>query len=213
MDDNSYKSQMKQVTLKDRTFQLSYPEADIQKDIDVTASKINWDYRNASDIPLFLCILNGSFMFAADLLKRITFPCEVSFIKLASYQGDTSTGVVNHLIGLNESISGRTVIIVEDIVDTGVTIAQLIDELQKMNPKEVKVATMLHKPDAYKGSIKIDYIGRSIPNDFIVGYGLDYQGLGRNLPDIYTVIWWFSWRVRVNVEAWKLMLGRSNSEP
>jgi hypoxanthine phosphoribosyltransferase len=179
---------LKQVKLKDREFRLSYPESEIQQDIDLVASKINWDFRNAKEIPLFLSILNGSFMFTADLMKRINFPCEVSFIKLSSYQGTESTGVINQLIGLNEDITDRTVIIVEDIVDTGITLTKLHEELSKLNPKAIKVATLLYKPESYKGTAKIDYIGRSIPNDFIVGYGLDYDGIGRNLPDIYTVI-------------------------
>lgn len=179
---------LKQVKLKDREFRLSYPELEIQQDVDLVASKINWDFRNAKEIPMFLDVLNGSFMFAADLLKRINFSCEVSFIKLSSYQGTSSTGVINQLIGLNEDITDRTVIIIEDIVDTGITLAKLYERLYAMNPHAVKVATLLFKPDSYKGSIKIDYIGRSIPNDFIVGYGLDYDGVGRNLPDIYTVI-------------------------
>jgi len=179
---------MKQVKLKDKVFRLSYPEVEIQSDIDLVASKINHDLAKNDEIPIFLSILNGSFMFTADLLKRITVPCEVSFIKLASYQGTSSTGKVNELIGLNEDVSGRTVVILEDIVDTGITLTNLLSLLQKLNPKEVKVATLLFKPDAYKANIKLDYIGRSIPNDFIVGYGLDYEGLGRNLPDIYTLI-------------------------
>lgn len=179
---------LKQVKLKDREFRLSYPESDIQQDIDLVASKINWDFRNTKEIPLFLSILNGSFMFTADLMKRINFACEVSFIKIASYQGTTSTGVVNELIGLNEDVTNRTVIIVEDIVDTGITLTKLFEEIGKLNPKAIKVTTLLYKPDSYKGAMKIDYIGRSIPNDFIVGYGLDYDGIGRNLPDIYTVI-------------------------
>jgi hypoxanthine phosphoribosyltransferase len=177
---------MKNIRIKDKEFRISYPEAEIQQDIDVVASKINWDMREVK-VPLFLCILNGSFMFAADLLKRIDFPCEVSFVKLTSYQGTSTTGVINQLIGLNENIEGRTVIIVEDIVDTGITLSKLYAELQSLKPQTIRIATLLFKPGAYKGSIKIDYIGKSIPNDFIVGYGLDYDGLGRNLPDIYTL--------------------------
>lgn len=179
---------MKQVKLKDKEFRLSYPEAEIQSDIDLLASKINHDFGRNKDIPLFLSVLNGSFMFAADLLKRITFPCEISFIKLSSYQGTSTTGKVNQLIGLSEDITGRKVIILEDIVDTGITLNKLHEELTTLNPRQIVVATLLFKPEAYKGKLKIDYIGRSIPNEFIVGYGLDYDGLGRNLPDIYTVI-------------------------
>lgn len=177
---------MKNVILKDKEFRLSYPSDDIQSDIDVLSSKINYDLKNVH-VPLFLSILNGSFMFTADLLKRIQFPCEVSFIKLASYEGTSSTGKINELIGLKEDIEGRTVIIVEDIVDTGHTLDKLITELSKKNPAKILIATLLYKPDSYKGNHKINYVGKSIPNDFIVGYGLDYDGLGRNLPDIYTL--------------------------
>ncbi|HPD94989.1 MAG TPA: hypoxanthine phosphoribosyltransferase [Tenuifilaceae bacterium] len=179
---------MKQVTLKDKTFGISYPENEIQADIDVLASKINWDFHTSEETPIFLSILNGAFMFTADLVKRVSFPCQISFIKLSSYKGTKSTGNVNELIGLNENIEGRSVIIVEDIVDTGITLSKLFAELSKLNPKVIKVATLLYKPDAYKGTIPIDYIGKSIPNEFIVGYGLDYDGIGRNLPDIYTLI-------------------------
>lgn len=177
---------MKNVILKDKEFRLSYSSNDIQSDIDVLSSKINHDLKDVH-IPLFLSILNGSFMFTADLLKRIQFPCEVSFIKLASYQGTASTGTINELIGLKESIEGRTVIIIEDIVDTGHTLDKLYAELSKRNPAKILIATLLYKPDSYKGNLDINYIGKSIPNDFIVGYGLDYDGLGRNLPDIYTL--------------------------
>jgi hypoxanthine phosphoribosyltransferase len=177
---------MKNVILKDKEFRLSYTSDDIQSDIDVLSSKINHDLKNVH-VPLFLSILNGSFMFTSDLLKRIQFQCEVSFIKLASYEGTSSTGKINELIGLKEDIEGRTVIIVEDIVDTGHTLAKLYAELKLKNPANILVATLLFKPESYKGDIKINYVGKSIPNDFIVGYGLDYDGLGRNLPDIYTL--------------------------
>lgn len=179
---------LKQVKLLDKEFALSYTESEIQQDIDVVASKINWDYRNDTDIPVFLCILNGSFMFAADLMKRINFQCEVSFVKFSSYAGTKSTGEVNQLIGLNSSLKGRSIIVVEDIVETGSTLTALFDELNKLEPKSVKVSTLLFKPNCYKSPMKIDYIGRSIPDDFIVGYGLDYNGVGRNLADIYTLI-------------------------
>ncbi len=177
---------MKNVILKDKEFRLSYCSNDIQSDIDVVSSKINHDLMNVH-VPLFISILNGSFMFTADLLKRIQFPCEVSFIKLASYEGTSSTGTINELIGLKENIEGRTVIIVEDIVDTGHTLDKLYAELEKKNPAKILIASLLFKPESYKGNLKINYIGKSIPNDFIVGYGLDYDGLGRNLPDIYTL--------------------------
>lgn len=178
---------MKNVKLKDKTFSQSYSSEEIQMDIDVLASKLNHDLKDTEN-PLFLSILNGSFMFTADLLKRIQFPCEVSFIKISSYQGTSSSGVVNELIGLNENIEGRTVIVVEDIVDTGITLGKLYEALHKKNPSRIIITTLLFKPEAYKGTVKIDYVGKSIPNDFIVGYGLDYDGLGRNLPDIYTLV-------------------------
>jgi len=139
--------------------------------------------------PLFVCILNGSFMFAAELFKRIDLiETEITFVKLASYQGDKSTGEVKQLIGLNENIAGRTVIILEDIVDTGITIENILEQLKKLNPAEIKIATLLLKPDALQKDVQLDYIGLEIPNDFIVGYGLDYNGQGRNLINIYSVI-------------------------
>jgi hypoxanthine phosphoribosyltransferase len=177
---------MKNVILKDKEFRLSYTSDDIQSDIDILASKINYDLKNVN-VPLFLSVLNGSFMFTADLMKRIQFNCEVSFIKLASYEGTSSTGNINELIGLTENIEGRTVVVIEDIVDTGLTLDRLYAELKKRNPANILITTLLFKPEAYKGSVKINYVGKTIPNDFIVGYGLDYDGLGRNLADIYTL--------------------------
>lgn len=133
--------------------------------------------------------LNGSFMFAAELFKRIELiETEITFVKLASYRGDKTTGEVKQLIGLNENIEGRTVVILEDIVDTGITIENILEQLKKMNPKEIKIATLLLKPDALQKQVQLDYIGLEIPNDFIVGYGLDYDGRGRNLINIYSVI-------------------------
>ena len=127
-------------------------------------------------------------MFTADLMKRITIPCEISFIKLASYQGISSTGVIKEVIGINEDLTDRTVVIVEDIVDTGFTMQRLLDTLGTRGPKEIRIASLLLKPDKLKVKLDIDYIAMSIPNDFIVGYGLDYDGFGRNYPDIYTVV-------------------------
>jgi len=139
--------------------------------------------------PLFLCILNGSFMFAAEIYKRINFvESEISFVKLASYSGQHTTGTVKELIGLNENIEGRTVVVLEDIVDTGITINKIQQQLKSMNPKEVLVATMLLKPDALKKEVDLKYVGIEIPNDFIVGCGLDYDGYGRNLIDIYSIV-------------------------
>ncbi len=137
--------------------------------------------------PLFLVILNGSFMFAADLLKKIEFPCEVSFVKLASYVGTKSTEHVRELIGFNEEINGRTVVVLEDIIDTGITMEKVLDRLNRMGAADVKIATLLFKPTAFQKDFPIDYIGIEIPNDFIIGYGLDYNGQARNLRDIYKI--------------------------
>ncbi len=176
---------MQRVTLKDKTF-VPYITCDkILASVKQVATKINADL--AADNPLFLVVLNGSFMFAADLLKEVTIPCEISFIKLASYHGTTSTGTVTEMIGLTEDVENRTVVIVEDIVDTGVTIEKLMALLTKKRVKQIKIASFLLKPEAYKKSTKIDYVGIEIPNDFVIGYGLDYDGLGRNLKDVYVL--------------------------
>ena len=138
--------------------------------------------------PLFIAILNGSFMFVSELMKRVNIPSELTFIKLASYDGVSSTGDVKRILALNKSIENRTVVILEDIVDTGNTMDHIIKELSIQNPKEIKVATLLFKPDALVKKVPLDYVALEIPSDFIVGYGLDYDGYGRNLPDIYKVI-------------------------
>jgi len=177
---------MKRIKLLDREFEISIPFAEIDKSLEVIAKKMNEELADKN--PLMICILNGSFMFAADLMKKLNFPCEISFVKLSSYQGTSTTGTVKELIGLNENIEGRTVVILEDIIDTGVTIKKIQDQLLGYQPAELKIASMLFKPEACKVDIKIDYTGMNIPNDFIVGYGLDYDGYGRNLPDIYTVV-------------------------
>ena len=176
---------MQRVTLKDKTF-VPYITADkISSSVNLMAQKINADLVN--DMPLFLVVLNGSFMFAADLLKEVKIPCEISFIKLASYHGTSSTGTVTEMIGLTEEIKGRTVVIVEDIVDTGITLDKLATLLIKKEVKQIKVATFLLKPEAYKKSITLDYVGIEIPNDFVVGYGLDYDGLGRNMKEVFVL--------------------------
>jgi len=177
---------MKEVKLKDKEFRVSIPAEKIQEVIAEMAAKINNDYKN-KNVPLFISVLNGSFMFTADLLKHISFNCEITFLKLSSYQGTSTTGTVKQLIGVNEKIADRDIIVLEDIVDTGITLEQIIEQLKTYNPSSVKVASLLFKPAAYKKSIGIDYVGMEIPNDFIIGYGLDYDGLGRNLADIYTL--------------------------
>jgi hypoxanthine phosphoribosyltransferase len=173
------------ITVKDKQFKPYIGSETILNEVKRLADEITRDL--SGEFPLFLVILNGSFMFAADLLKEVTFPCEISFIKVASYHGTSSTGSVTELIGLTEDISNRTVVIVEDIVDTGVTLEKLMAVLKKKNTKQVKIAAALLKPDAYKKDISVDYVGLKIPNDFVVGYGLDYDGQGRNLKDIYVL--------------------------
>ena len=177
---------MKKVTLHDKTFELCITSKKIQQAVESVAANINNDF--AESEPVFLVILNGSFMFAADLLKKIEMNCVISFVKLASYSGTQSTHKVKELIGIDASIKGKKIIIVEDIIDSGITMEYLLNELKKVEPASVHVATFLLKPDALSRDIPIDYIGIKIPNDFIVGYGLDYDGLGRNLPDIYKIL-------------------------
>lgn len=177
---------MKRVRVLDKEFELTIPEADILTAVDNVANRINTDLEGTN--PLLVCVLNGSFMFASDLMKRISIPCEISFVKLSSYQGTGSSGKVKELIGLNENIKGRTIVLLEDIVDTGLTISNTIDQIKAMEPADVRVATMLFKPDACKKDVTLDYVGMDIPNHFIVGYGLDYDGYGRNLRNIYTLV-------------------------
>ncbi len=178
---------MKLVKLHDKTFEISIPNEKLETAISDVATRINCDYRD-KETPLFLCILNGAFMFAAELLQNIDFDCEVSFVKLASYSGTCSTGCVQELIGINGDISGRHIIIVEDIVDTGESLDYLVNLLKSHSPASVEIATMLLKPASYKKDIPVRYCGMVIPNDFIVGFGLDYDQLGRNLRDIYKVV-------------------------
>ncbi|KOH47090.1 hypoxanthine phosphoribosyltransferase [Sunxiuqinia dokdonensis] len=180
-------SQMSNIKILDKEFELFIPYEKIRSVVEKMADKMNEDL--AGKNPLFLCILNGSFMFAAEIFKRITLlDAEISFVKLASYAGTQSSGEIKELIGLNESLEGRTIIVLEDIVDTGITIDNTIKQIIAHNPAEVQVATLLLKPDALVKEVKLDYIGIEIPNDFIVGYGLDYDGRGRNLIDIFKVV-------------------------
>ncbi|QZE13468.1 hypoxanthine phosphoribosyltransferase [Halosquirtibacter laminarini] len=178
---------MKRVKLWDKEFEVSYPNQQIVAAVKDMAVKMKKDLEGKE--PLFLCVLNGCFMFAADLLKEVELTdAEVSFVKLASYEGTQTTENIKQLIGLNEDIKGRTVVIVEDIVDSGFTIANLIDQVTERGAADIKVATLLYKPKALKKDVTVDYVGLEIPNDFIVGYGLDYDGRGRNLKDIYTLV-------------------------
>ncbi|MGB3184215.1 MAG: hypoxanthine phosphoribosyltransferase [Cyclobacteriaceae bacterium] len=171
------------MTIRDKNFEPYIHEEQILTRIREIARDINKRYADSN--PLFLSVLNGSFMFAADLMKEIPVRSEISFVKYTSYQAMESTGKVRELIGLNDEVTGRDVVIIEDIVDTGHTMHHLIEELKKLNPASVSVCTLLLKPDALKRPINLDYIGFSIPNKFVVGYGLDYDGYGRNFRDIY----------------------------
>ena len=177
---------MDPITIHDKKFEISYPEAEIMKRVKAVADRINKDMKDKN--PLFLAVLNGSFVFAADLMRLITIPCEISFVKLASYQGTMSTGKIKEVIGINEDISGRTVIILEDIVESGLTMKRMIDSLGTRNPESVHICTLLLKPEKLTVDLNIEYAAIEIPNDFIVGYGLDYNQQGRNLRDIYTLV-------------------------
>ncbi len=175
-----------QITVKDKQFILSISNEEIQNSVQKVADRINADY--AGKEIFFIGVLNGVFMYAADLLKKITVPCQISFTKVASYHGTQSTGAVKQLIGMPEGIEGRYVVILEDIVDTGFTMREILNQLQAHKPADIKIATLLFKPNSFKESYKVDYRAMEIPDAFIVGYGLDYDGYGRNLPDIYTVV-------------------------
>ena len=176
---------MSRVVINGRTFKMKIAATAIDKAITNVANQINTDMQGKK--PLFLAVLNGSFMFASDLMKKIKIDCEISFIKIASYEGTTSTGSINELIGINEDIKGRTIVIIEDIVDTGATVENVYSQLKKLGAADVKLASLLFKPEAYKKSIPIDYVAISVPNEFLLGYGLDYNGLGRNLENIYVL--------------------------
>lgn len=174
------------VKLKDKEFEIFIDKPEIDDVIDTLASRLNKEM--AEKNVMFLAILNGAFMFAADIIRKVNFKPRISFLKLASYLGASSTGKVKQLIGLNEELKGMTVIVLEDIVDTGVTMDNIIRQIQGFEPDDVKICTFLHKPSAYQGNITIDYIGKEIPNDFVVGYGLDYDGYGRHLNGVYRII-------------------------
>jgi hypoxanthine phosphoribosyltransferase len=171
------------IQLHDKQFVPFISSQEIDFALATMASQVEADF--ADEIPVFVGVLNGSFMVVSDFMKHYKKPCEVSFIKLASYEGTSSTNEVKQLIGLNQDLTGRTVIVIEDIVDTGNTVAELKDLFKKQNVKHLKIATLFFKPEAFKKDLKLDYIGIRIPNKFIVGFGLDYDGLGRNLPEVY----------------------------
>jgi len=177
---------MRKINIQGKEFKTSILSANIKRAIERLALEINQDYEG-KDI-LFISILNGSFMFASDLVRKITVNCQVSFVKLSSYEEGASSGIVKELIGLKEDIAGRHVIILEDIVDSGLTIESITGQLKSKKPASLKIATLLFKPQAYLKNLKIDYVGLEMPNGFLVGYGLDFEGYGRNLEDIYTLV-------------------------
>jgi hypoxanthine phosphoribosyltransferase len=170
----------------DLTFTDYLSAQQIAERVSALGAEINADFENKN--PLFLCILNGSFMFASDLYKNITTPSEISFVKLASYKGTTSTGTVVNMIGLDKDLYQRHVVIIEDIVDTGKTLFEFLPTIQHQQPASITICTLLQKPEALKHDLDVKYIGFAIPNKFVVGYGLDYDGYGRNLPEIYQIV-------------------------
>ncbi len=174
------------IQVLDKKFEPYIKEQELLAQIAKLGKQINEDY--ADKRPLFIAILNGSFMFAADLFKELTIEAEICFIKLASYKGTTSTGNVITSIGLDESLKGRHVVIIEDIVDTGKTLHAFLPQLINQQPASLKIAVLLHKPDAMEHPLTIDYLGFIVPNKFLLGYGLDYDGLGRNLKEIYQLV-------------------------
>lgn len=173
------------ITIKDKQFELFIEQEVIELAIKRIAQQINADLKDKN--PIFLAVLNGSFMFAGELMKEVNIPSEITFVRLASYRGTTTTENVQEVLGLNEGIEGRNVVIVEDIVDSGHTMTSLLKELGNHKPASIKIATLLFKPAALVKKLDLDYVALEIPNDFIVGYGLDYDGYGRNLKDIYKI--------------------------
>lgn len=173
------------VKIKDKTFETSISAEEIAKRVKELAQQLSKDFEGKN--PLFLAVLNGSFIFAADLMREITIPCEISFVKLASYQGTTSTGKIKEVIGINEDLSGRTVVIVEDIVESGLTMKRMIETLGTRNPASVHICTLFVKREKLQVDLDIEYAAFSIPNAFIVGYGLDYDQQGRQLKEVYSL--------------------------
>jgi hypoxanthine phosphoribosyltransferase len=180
-------SMEKTITLHDKRFKPFISYEKISEAIDSLADKINADFASDPEPPVLLCVLNGSIMFTSELMKRLDFDAELVSMKLSSYQGTTSTGEVREVMSLTGNVSGRKVIIVEDIVDTGTTMVSLVKTLKDKGAKDIKICTMLLKPEVYKKDLKLDYVGMEIPNRFIVGFGLDYDELGRNYRDIYVL--------------------------
>jgi hypoxanthine phosphoribosyltransferase len=173
------------ITIHDKTFSPFISRDAIENRIAELADQIHSDYEGKN--PLFIVVLNGAFLFASELVKRVPLSCEITFVRLSSYEQTESTGKVRQIIGLEEKLTGRDVIIIEDIVDTGLTMHQLLLKIQTLGPLSIEIATLLHKPEAIKKPIGLRYIGFEIPNRFVVGYGLDYDGVGRNLNALYVL--------------------------
>tara|TARA_B110000003_G_scaffold200168_2_gene198792 strand:+ start:38165 stop:38713 length:549 start_codon:yes stop_codon:yes gene_type:complete len=175
------------IKLHDLNFTPFISEKELSEIVSSLVNEVSMDL-DPDEIPIFIGILNGSFLFAADFIRKFKLNCEVSFVKLSSYQGTSSNEVVHELIGINEDLSGRTIIILEDIIDTGTTLHKIYNSFKNKNVKQLKIATLFFKPDVYREELPIDYIGKNIEDKFIVGYGLDYNGLGRNLSAVYQLI-------------------------
>ena len=176
---------MAEIKIHDKHFKPFISAEKLHQATQEIANQMNNDLADKN--PLFIIVLNGAFIFASDLIRKFEHDCDVSFVKLSSYQGTKTTHTVRELIGLDEDVSDRTVVLVEDIIDTGITMDNMIKQMKNMGAVEVKVTTLLYKPKAFQKDFKIDYVGMDIPNDFIVGFGLDYDGKGRNLPEIYKI--------------------------
>ena len=174
---------LESIKVRDKEFEVYLKDSDIQQRVATIAEEINKEYKSKN--PLFIGILNGSFMFASDLMKTVNIPSEIAFIRMSSYKGMSSSGAAKQVLGLQENVFGRHLILIEDIIDTGITMAQVINFFQERGPKSIKVATLLLKPEKLEKNLKLDFVGFEIPEKFVVGYGLDYDGHGRNLKDIY----------------------------
>ena len=175
---------MESIQIHDKHFVPFINKDKIKQYVEFLANQIAKDI-GPDEVPIFIGILNGSFMFAADFVRNYPHECHITFVKMASYEGVNSTGEIKHLVGINEDLTGKTVVILEDIIDTGNTLAEIYDIFRDKHVKKLMIATLFFKPDVFRKELPIDYIGKSIEDKFIVGYGLDYDGLGRNLPDIY----------------------------
>lgn len=175
---------MESIQIHDKHFVPFINKVRINRYVEFLANQIAMDI-GPDEVPIFIGILNGSFMFAADFIRNYPHKCHITFVKMASYEGVNSTGSIKHLVGINEDLTGKTVVILEDIIDTGNTLSEIYEIFRDKQVKKLLIATLFFKPDVFRKELPIDYIGKSIEDKFIVGYGLDYDGLGRNLPDIY----------------------------